>query len=64
MIAVKGIFDGKNIRPLEPIPVDKKYIVAITFLEPMKEDQSKLLEYSGIWNEEDVSMTNVENWLQ
>lgn len=55
MLAVKGIFNGKEFRSLEPVPVNKKYIVAITFLEPIEKDQSKLLDFSGIWDDEDIN---------
>jgi len=37
MLAVKGIYNGKTIRPLEVIKEKRNYMVAITFLEPILE---------------------------
>ena len=54
MQAVKGIFDGKEIRPLEPIPVKGKYVVAITFIEPADNTQIDLLKFANIFDEDDV----------
>lgn len=51
MLAIKGIYDGVEFKPLEPIPVNKKYIVAITFVEPIESDQSKLLDFFNIEEE-------------
>lgn len=34
MQAIKAIYDGKEFKTLEPIPVKGKYVVAITFIEP------------------------------
>jgi len=33
MLAIKGIYDGKNIKALEPIPTQKRTEVIITFLD-------------------------------
>jgi len=33
MLAIKGIYDGKRIEPLEEIPFSEKRNVIITFLE-------------------------------
>lgn len=55
MLAIKALFDGERFRPLEPIPVDREYLVAITFLEPIsKEDQSHLVGFAGMLDDEDV----------
>jgi len=37
MYAVKAIYDGVNFKPTQPISVEGKYEVVITFLEPMKD---------------------------
>lgn len=37
MLAVKGIYDGKNVRTLEKTPKNKKYKVVITFIEEINE---------------------------
>jgi hypothetical protein len=39
MIAVKGIYDGKNILPLESLPKNKKFKVLITLLEEFSDDE-------------------------
>ena len=38
MYAVKAIYDGVNFKPKQPISVNGKYEVVITFLEPMGDD--------------------------
>lgn len=38
MLAIKGIYDGKNIQPLENLP-KKKYKIIITFLEELDETE-------------------------
>lgn len=38
MIAVRGIYDGEKIKPLESLPKDKKYKVVITLLEEYLEE--------------------------
>ncbi len=35
---IKGIYDGKEVKPLEPIRTEKKYRVEINFIEELKED--------------------------
>ena len=37
MLAIKGIYDGKTIKPLEKLPKNKKYKVIITFIEEVDE---------------------------
>ena len=39
MLAIKGIYDGKTIRPLEKPPKDRKFKVVITFLEELDETE-------------------------
>ncbi len=38
MLAIKGIYDGEKIKPLETIPFKKKHKVIITFLEEPVEE--------------------------
>ncbi|MDZ4712744.1 MAG: hypothetical protein SGI89_10520 [bacterium] len=38
MIAIKGIYDGKKVIPLESLPENKKYKVLITLLEEFDND--------------------------
>ena len=35
MLAIKGLYDGKKIQPLEPITTEDPYIVVIPFIEPV-----------------------------
>lgn len=37
MLAIEGIYDGKNFIPLEKFPVKKKFKVIITFVEEFDE---------------------------
>ncbi len=54
MQAIKAIYDGKEFKTLEPIPVKGKYVVAITFIEPVDNGQQDLLKYANIFNDDDV----------
>ena len=38
MQAIKAIYDGVNFMPTQPIPVEGKYEVVITFIEPINEE--------------------------
>lgn len=46
MLAIKGIFDGKNFIPLEKLPTNKKFKVVITFLEEIEEESEVRNAYS------------------
>lgn len=39
MIAIKGIYDGKKIIPLESLPENKKFKILITLLEEFDNDE-------------------------
>jgi hypothetical protein len=41
MLAIKGIYDGTVITPLEPVPFDEETDVIITFLKEVKKTKSK-----------------------
>jgi hypothetical protein len=54
MQAVYGIYDGKVVRLLEPIQVEKPCRVTVTFLEPIERDTSttgedNLERFIGMW---------------
>jgi hypothetical protein len=57
MLALKGIYDGKNIKLLEKAETRKKYKVVVTFLEEIDGD-SELRDFSSntksldFWNDE------------
>ena len=52
MYAIKAVYDGAKIMPLEPIPVKEKYNVVITFIEPTKNNPTPSFE-SQISHEND-----------
>lgn len=58
MISVKGIYDGKRIKPLEKFDVPPNVEVIITFLDRKTIARSKtdkkngLLELSGTWEDD------------
>jgi hypothetical protein len=56
MLAVKAIYDETKFVLDEPVPVKGKYEVVITFTNPVKKDQSKLLEYAGMFDTDDVQL--------
>ena len=55
MYAVKAIYDGNNFKLKDPVPVEGKYEVIITFTQPIEKEQEKILKYFGVWDEEDVN---------
>jgi hypothetical protein len=44
MYAIKAIYDGKNFKAMQPIPVKGNYEVVITFIEPVEEDSEQINE--------------------
>jgi len=58
MQAINAIFEGNSFKPLEPIPVEGKYEVVITFTKPIDTKEARrqrILEHFGTWDDEDVS---------
>ncbi|MDR0584463.1 MAG: hypothetical protein LBG57_08970 [Treponema sp.] len=61
MQTINAIFDGNYFRPMEPIPVEGKYEVLITFTKPIDTKSIKrqrLLKHFGSWDDEDVKTIN------
>ena len=57
MIAIKGIYDGKKIIPLEDLPENKKYKILITLLEEFDSDDeirdfTSQKDAFSFWNDE------------
>ena len=58
MLSIRGIYTGKEIKPLEDIPLRPNVRVIITFLEEDlissdgDEDTEGLLALSGTWKDE------------
>lgn len=44
MISIKGIYDGKTIKPLQPIPIKKEVNVIITLLDDDSSDTKTVAE--------------------
>lgn len=61
LISVPAIYDGKEIKLLEPAPVNDRYRVLVTFVapEPATGGDSKphktLVDLEGTWRNVDVS---------
>ena len=57
LTSISAVYDGKEIRPLEPIPVQSPYLVVITFLEPASDNSGaeeisrQFWESFGAWND-------------
>jgi len=59
MLSIKGIYDGKTVKPVVKIKTTKKYNVVITFLEEVKEpvEEYGLREFTaqqkglGFWDD-------------
>jgi len=61
MQAINAVFDGNYFKPLEPIPVEGKYEVVITFTKPIDTKNSRrqrILKHFGTWDDEDVKTIN------
>jgi hypothetical protein len=61
MQTINAIFDGNHFKPMEPIPVEGKYEVLITFTRPIDTKSTKrerILRYFGSWDDEDVKTIN------
>jgi predicted DNA-binding antitoxin AbrB/MazE fold protein len=56
MYAIKAIYDGNYFKPQEPVPVEGKYEVVITFTKPINTSQEEILKYFGTWDDEDVKI--------
>ena len=54
MYSIKAIYDGVRFNPMQPIPVKENYEVIITFIEPVGENQNRIMEFAGIWKNKNV----------
>ena len=59
MISVKGIYDGKRIKPAEKIKFKKKSEVIITFLDDdtiaLEKNEKEFQKTFGAWKDIDVN---------
>jgi predicted DNA-binding antitoxin AbrB/MazE fold protein len=61
MQSINAVFDGNYFKPLEPIPVEGKYEVVITFTKPIDTKETKrqrILKHFGTWDDEDIKAMN------
>jgi len=61
MQVINAIYDGNFFKPTEPIPVEGKYEVVITFTKPINTKDSrrqKILKHFSTWNDDDVKNIN------
>ncbi len=56
MTVLRGIFDGKTLKLLEPVHLDRPYWVEVTIKEEVKLDdverakrRERILCYAGVW---------------
>jgi predicted DNA-binding antitoxin AbrB/MazE fold protein len=54
MYAINAVYDGNLFKPQEPVPVNGKYEVVITFTKPINEAKNNILKYFGTWDNDDV----------
>jgi hypothetical protein len=47
MLAVNGIYDGKNIRLTEKVTEKKKYRVVVTFIEELEQTDNVVRDFSA-----------------
>jgi hypothetical protein len=61
MLAINAVFDGNYFKALEPIPVEGKYEVVITFTKPIDTKETKrqrILKHFGTWDDNDIETIN------
>jgi hypothetical protein len=49
LVSVPAVYDGKEIRLLEPAPVQGYYRVLVTFVEPACDDNTPSADRSRFW---------------
>jgi hypothetical protein len=58
LVSVPAVYDGKEIRLLEPSPVQGRYRVLVTFVEPAHDENARLADRSrflgslGAWQDD------------
>ncbi|HZQ07377.1 MAG TPA: hypothetical protein VFD70_12425 [Anaerolineae bacterium] len=56
LTSISAVYDGKEIHPLEPVPVTSPYFVVITFLSPASDNERidrdrRFWESFGAWRD-------------
>jgi hypothetical protein len=49
LISVPAMYDGKEIRLLEPSPVQGRYRVLVTFVEPARDENAQPSDRARFW---------------
>jgi hypothetical protein len=69
LVSVPAVYDGKEIRLLEPSPVKGRYRVLVTFVEPAhdenlpSEDRSRFWRAFGAWKDDRPAEATLEDIL-
>lgn len=49
LVSVPAVYDGKEVRLLEPSPVQERYRVLVTFVEPDRDENMPSKDRSRFW---------------
>ena len=69
LVSVPAVYDGEEIRLLEPSPVQGRYRVLVTFVEPARdenvpsEDRSRFWRSLGAWQDDRPTEATLEDIL-
>jgi hypothetical protein len=50
LLSVPAVYDGKEIRLLEPSPVQGRYRVLVTFVEPARGENAPPADHARFWH--------------
>jgi hypothetical protein len=69
LISVPAVYDGKEIKLLEPSPVEGRYRVLVTFVEPTGDDgvrteRSRFWRSLGAWQDDRPVEATLEDILK
>ena len=61
MQSINAVYDGVRFKPIQPVPINGKYKVIITFVEPLQKDKrnhitlaERLKNWNGVPSEPEV----------
>lgn len=68
LVSVPAVYDGKEIRLLEPSPVKGRYRVLVTFVEPAHDenvpsDRSRFWRSLGAWQDDRPTEATLDDIL-
>jgi hypothetical protein len=64
MFAVRGIYDGKRVKIIEPVNKNKKYRVVVTFLEEVPDDEQEIRDFASLTESFDFWKNTAEDIYQ